>query len=204
MLFVLINMEYKFTKKPFCEIKIDFVAKNNKKYTLLLNKNTVNIMDFEKRCLEHSHEYYGLLGNGLYLQTREANPITHIINIVYDDKVIASCVFERMKYFASVDFIYVDKEHRKIGLATLLMEMVLKFGYYYKTSEVYFYIQTYWNSKLALQFKKHSKIQYLGKTPTITSLDGKYDFNKNWLIKMEDIDLHSKFFENSLIHFSGL
>ena len=82
--------------------------------------------------------------------------------------------------------------------------MVLKLGYYYKDVERYFYITTYWNSKLALQFKKHSKIHYLGKTPIVTSLDGKYNFNKNWLIKMEDIDLHSKFFENSLINFIGL
>jgi len=47
-------MEYKFTKKPFCEIKIDFVAKNNKKYTSLLNKNTVDIISFEKSLINFS------------------------------------------------------------------------------------------------------------------------------------------------------
>ncbi len=204
MLFVLINMEYKFTKKPFCEIKIDFVAKNNKKYTLLLNKNTVDIMSFENRCLEHSHEYYSLFGNGLYLDKTQPSAATHIINILHNEEIIASCSFNRRQYSVSIDFVYVAEEHRKIGLSTLLIEMVLKLGYYYKDVDKYFLIQTYWNSKLALQFKKHSKIQYLGKSPIITSLDGKYNFNKQWLIKMEDIDLHSKFFEKSLINFTGL
>ena len=197
-------MKYQFTQKPFCEIKIDFVAKNDKKYTLLLNKNTVDIMTFESRCLEHCHSYYSLLSNGLYINKEKPDSTYHIINIVHNDKVIASCSYSRLHFVLTIDFVYVEKEHRRIGLSTLLIEMILKLGYYYKSAEKYFTVQTYWNSKLAVQFKKHSKIQYLGKIPVITSLDGNYNFNKSWLIKMEDVDLHSKFFENSLINFTGL
>jgi hypothetical protein len=109
-------MEYKFTKKPFHEIKINFTAKNGKEYILVLDKNTVDLVTPEYRCNEHLDCNNTLFSSSLYGKNTKASASYHIVNIHYNGEVVASYSFSRYQWRGSIDDGYVKPEHRRAEL----------------------------------------------------------------------------------------